>query len=42
MSLEPALGPNAELSGEELLPGFRCRVSDLFAGLPEVPTKLSD
>jgi Uma2 family endonuclease len=23
-----------ELSGEDLLPGFRCRVGDLFAGLP--------
>ncbi len=24
-----------ELTGEAILPGFRCRVADLFAGLPE-------
>jgi Uma2 family endonuclease len=30
----PALGPDDELTGEDILPGFRCRVADLFAGLP--------
>ena len=30
------LGPDDELSGEDILPGFHCRVADLFAGLPEV------
>lgn len=30
------LGPDDELSGEEVLPGFRCRVADLFAGPPAV------
>jgi Uma2 family endonuclease len=29
------LGPDDELTGEDILPGFRCRVADLFAGLPE-------
>jgi len=29
------LGPDDELTGENVLPGFRCRVADLFAGLPE-------
>ena len=29
------LGPEDELTGEAVLPGFRCRVADLFAGLPE-------
>jgi Uma2 family endonuclease len=28
------LGPDDELTGEDILPGFRCRVADLFAGLP--------
>jgi len=28
------LGPDDELTGEAVLPGFRCRVADLFAGLP--------
>jgi Uma2 family endonuclease len=32
------LGPGDELTGEDVLPGFRCRVADLFAGLPELPT----
>ena len=26
------LGPDDELSGEDILPGFRCRAADLFAG----------
>ncbi len=26
------LGPDGELTGEDILPGFRCRVADLFAG----------
>jgi Uma2 family endonuclease len=26
------LGPDDELTGEDILPGFRCRVADLFAG----------
>jgi Uma2 family endonuclease len=30
----PALGPDDELTCEDILPGFRCRVADLFAGLP--------
>jgi len=30
------LGPDDELTGEAVLPGFRCRVADVFAGLPEV------
>src|SRR5262249_47144957 len=25
-----------DLTGEDLLPGFRCRVSDLFAALPPI------
>jgi Uma2 family endonuclease len=29
------LGPDDELTGEDVLPGFRCRVADLFAGPPE-------
>ncbi len=29
------LGPGDELTGEDILPGFRCLVADLFAGLPE-------
>jgi Uma2 family endonuclease len=28
------LGPDDELTGEDILPGFRCRVADLFDGLP--------
>lgn len=28
------LGPDDDLTGEGILPGFRCRVADLFAGLP--------
>jgi len=28
------VGPDDELTGEAVLPGFRCRVADLFAGLP--------
>jgi Uma2 family endonuclease len=28
------LGPDDELTGEDVLPGFRCRVADFFAGLP--------
>jgi len=28
------LGPDDELTGEEVLPGFHCRVADLFAALP--------
>lgn len=31
------LGPDDELTGEDVLPGFRCRVADLFAGPPEIP-----
>ena len=31
------LGPDDELTGGAILPGFRCKVSDLFAGLPEPP-----
>jgi Uma2 family endonuclease len=27
------LGPGDELTGENILPGFRCRVADLFVGL---------
>ena len=30
------LGPDGELTGEDILPGFHCRVADLFAGLPEI------
>ena len=30
------LGPDDELTGEEVLPGFRCRVADLFAGPPRM------
>jgi Uma2 family endonuclease len=30
------LGPEGELTGEDILPGFHCRVADLFAGLPEI------
>ena len=26
--------PNDELNGEDILPGFLCRVSDIFSGLP--------
>jgi Uma2 family endonuclease len=33
------LGPDDELTGEEILPGFRCRVADLFAGLPAMPAE---
>jgi Uma2 family endonuclease len=29
------LGPDDELTGEDILPGFHCRVADLFAGLPQ-------
>jgi Uma2 family endonuclease len=29
------IGPDDELTGEDVLPGFRCRVADLFVGLPE-------
>lgn len=29
------LGPDDELTGEDVLPGFRCRVADLFAGPSE-------
>ncbi len=32
----PDLGPDDELTGEDILPGFRCRVADLFTGLPEL------
>jgi Uma2 family endonuclease len=32
---ETKIGPDGELTGEDILPGFRCRVADLFAGLPE-------
>jgi Uma2 family endonuclease len=28
------LGPDDELTGEDILPGFRCRVADFFSGLP--------
>jgi Uma2 family endonuclease len=28
------LGPDDELTGEDILPGFRCRIADLFVGLP--------
>jgi Uma2 family endonuclease len=28
-------GPDDELTGEDILPGFRCRVADFFTGLPE-------
>jgi Uma2 family endonuclease len=28
------LGPDDELTGEGVLPGFRCRVADIFAGPP--------
>jgi Uma2 family endonuclease len=28
------LGPDDELTGEDVLPGFRCRVAELFAGPP--------
>ncbi len=28
------LGPDDELTGEDVLPGFRCRVTDFFTGLP--------
>ena len=31
------LGPDDELTGEDVLPGFRRRVADLFAGPPEIP-----
>jgi Uma2 family endonuclease len=31
------LGPNDELTGEAILPDFRCRVADFFAGLPPAP-----
>jgi Uma2 family endonuclease len=31
------LGPDDELTGEDVLPGFRCLVADLFAALPETP-----
>lgn len=31
------LGPDDELTGGAVLPDFRCKVSDLFAGLPEPP-----
>jgi Uma2 family endonuclease len=27
-------GPNDELDGADVLPGFRCRIADLFASLP--------
>jgi Uma2 family endonuclease len=27
-----------DLTGEDILPGFRCRVSDLFAALPPIPS----
>jgi Uma2 family endonuclease len=30
------LGPDDELTGEDVLHGFRCRVADLFAGSPQV------
>ena len=30
------LGPDDELTGEDVLPGFRCRVADLFAGPPRM------
>jgi Uma2 family endonuclease len=30
------LGLDDELTGEDILPGFHCRVTDLFAGLPEI------
>jgi hypothetical protein len=26
------LGPDDELTGEDILPGFRCKVAELFAG----------
>lgn len=29
------LGPDDELTGEDILPDFRCRVADFFDGLPE-------
>jgi Uma2 family endonuclease len=32
------LGPDDDLTGEDVLPGFRCRVADLFAGLPAPQT----
>jgi Uma2 family endonuclease len=32
------LGPDDELTGEDILPGFRCHVADLFAGLPAPQT----
>lgn len=35
------LGENAELSGEEVVPGFRCRVSDLFVPPTEAPLSAS-
>ena len=28
------LGSDEELTGEDILPGFLCRVADFFAGLP--------
>jgi Uma2 family endonuclease len=28
------LGPDDELTGEDILPGFRCRIADLFVDLP--------
>jgi Uma2 family endonuclease len=33
------LGPDDELTGEDILPDFRCRVADLFAGLPDAPAE---
>jgi Uma2 family endonuclease len=32
------LGPEDELSGEDVLPGFTCRVAELFEEIPEKPT----
>ncbi|WP_435007207.1 Uma2 family endonuclease [Tundrisphaera lichenicola] len=32
------LGPDDELTGEDVLPGFRCRIADLFGGPPKFPS----
>ena len=32
--LFPAAYPDDDLEGEDVVPGFRCRVDDLYSGLP--------